>query len=104
MIGDSETGIAAGRTTGIATILLRSGQKIASPNADLVGADLAEAVRLILTIELTTKISSLGPMVRGYGESDTWLQCRPCSAERWRFSMRSPLVSSSTSIKRLLRS
>ena len=65
MIGDSETGIATSRITGIATILLRSDQKIASPNADLVGADLAEAVRLILTIELTTKISSLGPWFAG---------------------------------------
>jgi D-glycero-D-manno-heptose 1,7-bisphosphate phosphatase len=48
MIGDSETDIAAGRAAGTVTILLRSGQKIASSNADLVAADLAEAVYLIL--------------------------------------------------------
>lgn len=48
MIGDSETDIAAGRAAGTVTILLRCGQKIASSNADLVAADLAEAVQLIL--------------------------------------------------------
>jgi D-glycero-D-manno-heptose 1,7-bisphosphate phosphatase len=48
MIGDSETDVAVGRAAGTATILLRSGQKIASSDADLVAADLAEAVHLIL--------------------------------------------------------
>jgi D-glycero-D-manno-heptose 1,7-bisphosphate phosphatase len=48
MIGDSETDVAAGRAAGAATILLRFGRKIASSNADLVAADLAEAVRFIL--------------------------------------------------------
>ena len=48
IIGDSETDIAAGRAAGTATILLRSGQKTASSHADLVVADLAEAVHLIL--------------------------------------------------------
>ena len=48
MIGDSETDIAAGRAAGTATILLRSGQRPASGDADLVADDLAGAVRLIL--------------------------------------------------------
>ena len=48
MIGDSETDVAAGRAAGTATILLRSGQQIASRNADFIVEDLAEAVRLIL--------------------------------------------------------
>ena len=67
MIGDSETDVAAGRAAGTATILLRSGQKTASSHADLVAADLAEAVHLILTNEFTSSQtnyscrSSLGP-------------------------------------------
>ncbi len=48
MIGDSETDVAAGRAAGTATILLRSGQRIASRHADFVVDDLAGAVRLIL--------------------------------------------------------
>jgi len=48
MIGDSETDVTAGRAAGTATILLRSGREIASSNADLIAADLAEAVHLIL--------------------------------------------------------
>lgn len=48
MIGDSETDVTAGRAAGAVTILLRSGRKTVSSNADLVAADLAEAVNLIL--------------------------------------------------------
>jgi len=48
MIGDSESDVAAGRAAGTATILLRSGQQVASGNADFVVDDLREAVRLIL--------------------------------------------------------
>lgn len=49
MIGDSESDVAAGRTAGTATILLRSAQPLASGAADFVADDLADAVRLILS-------------------------------------------------------
>ncbi len=48
MIGDSETDVSAGRAAGTVTILLRSGQRAASGDADFVADDLAGAVDLIL--------------------------------------------------------
>lgn len=48
MIGDSRADVVAGRAAGAATIMLRSGKRIASLGADFLADDLAQAVSLIL--------------------------------------------------------
>jgi D-glycero-D-manno-heptose 1,7-bisphosphate phosphatase len=48
MIGDSDADMAAGRSAGTATILLRGGEGSTSPSADAVVDDLPAAARLIL--------------------------------------------------------